>query len=208
MQNKMVIFDLDGTLLDTSPGIFGSVRYAEYQLNLKPIDDQELKQFVGPPPKDMYKKIYNLSEHDAIRATEAHRKYGMEQAIYEANLYDGIQEVLCELKKRKFKLAVATLKRQKIAEVILNIFTLDKYFDVIVGMDDEETFTKEDTIRKAVEYVGASEAVMVGDSEYDYQGALEAGTDFIGVLYGFGFKREESYLFKTVNNPIDLLNFL
>ena len=150
MQNKMVIFDLDGTLLDTSPGIFGSVRYAEYQLNLKPIDDQELKQFVGPPPKDMYKKIYNLSEHDAIRATEAHRKYGMEQAIYEANLYDGIQEVLCELKKRKFKLAVATLKRQKIAEVILNIFTLDKYFDVIVGMDDEETFTKEDTIRKAV----------------------------------------------------------
>lgn len=208
MQNKMVIFDLDGTLIDTSPGIFGSVRYAEQQLNLKPIADSDLKKFVGPPPKDMYKKIYNLSEHDAIRATEAHRKYGMEQAIYEAKTYNGIPEVLCELKKRSFNLAVATLKRQKIAEVILNRFTLDKYFDVIVGMDDEETFTKEDTIRKAMEYVGLSDAVMVGDSKYDYHGALEAGVDFIGALYGFGFKNGEDYSFKTISKPIDLLDRL
>lgn len=208
MQNKMVIFDLDGTILDTSPGIFGSVRYAEHQLNLKPIADKELKKFVGPPPKDMYKKIYNLSEHDAIRATEAHRKYGMEQAIYEAKPYAGIQEVLCELKKRNYKLGVATLKKQRMAEVILNRFSLDKYFDVIVGMDEEETFTKEKTICIAMEYIGASNAVMVGDTEYDYQGALKVGIEFFGVLYGFGFKEEESYSFKTVNKPIDLLNVL
>ena len=208
MQYDMVIFDLDGTLLDTSPGIFGSVRYAEQQLNLKPIADSDLKKFVGPPPKDMYKKIYNLSEHDAIRATEAHRKYGMEQAIYEAKPYDGIQEVLCELKEKNYKLAVATLKKQKIAEVILKRFALDKYFNVIVGMDDEEKFTKKITICKAMEYVGLSDTVMVGDSEYDYQGALEAGIDFFGVLYGFGFKNGKTYSFKTINRPTDLLSIL
>ena len=208
MQYNMVIFDLDGTLLDTSPGIFGSVRYAEQQLNLKPIADSDLKKFVGPPPKDMYKKIYNLSEHDAIRATEAHRKYGMEQAIYEARLYDGIPEVLDELKRRNYKLSVATLKKQKIAEVILKRFALANYFDVIVGMDEEENFTKKITICNAMEYTGTSKAVMVGDSEYDYHGAVSAGVDFIGVLYGFGFKKDFDYPFKSVQEPKELLDYI
>lgn len=204
----LVIFDLDGTLLDTSPGIFGSVRYAEGVLKLKPIEDNELREFIGPPPKEMYMKKYGLSDLDAMKATCAHRKYGLEKGINEAKKYDGIDGVLEELKRRNIKIAVATLKKQNIAETVLVNYSLDKYFDAIIGMDDEETLTKKMTITRAMYAVGASSAVMVGDSEYDYQGAMEANVDFIGVLYGFGFKEGESYPFKTISSPIDLLGII
>ncbi len=207
MKHDLVIFDLDGTLLDTSPGIFGSVRYAEEILNLNPITDEELREFVGPPPKDMYKEKYNLSDEDAMKATKAHRKYGIETAIYEAQKYDGMEEVLRILKDRNIMLAVATLKKQKIAEKVLENFDIGKYFDAIVGMNDEETFTKKMTIEKAIEMTGATKALMVGDSEYDYQGAEEANVDFVGVLYGFGFRKDESYSFRTIDSPKGLLYF-
>lgn len=208
MEYDLVIFDLDGTLLDTSPGIFGSVRYAEQTLNLTPITDEELREFVGPPPKDMYKKKYNLSDEDAMKATNAHRKYGIEKAIYEAEKYDGMEEVLRELKDRNIKLAVATLKKQNIAEKVLEHFDIKDYFDAIVGMNDEETLTKKMTIEKVIDMTEASKALMVGDSEYDYNGASEAGITFIGVTYGFGFKKGESYSFKIANSISDLEKIL
>ena len=62
---KLIIFDLDGTLLDTSKGIFNSVRYAEKMMGFEPLKDDKLKEFVGPPPKDMYMKDYGISEYDA-----------------------------------------------------------------------------------------------------------------------------------------------
>lgn len=204
----LVIFDLDGTLLDTSPGIFGSVRYAEQTLELKPINEEELREFVGPPPKDMYKRKYNLSDEDAMRATNAHRKYGMEKAVYEAEEYDGMREVLEELKHRNVKLAVATLKKQKIAETVLLNFSLNEYFDAIVGMNDSETYTKKQIIEKAIDMVGATNALMVGDSEYDFQGATEAKVDFVGVLYGFGFKETNAYPFASIKKPKELLDIV
>ena len=207
-KHDLVIFDLDGTLLDTSPGIFGSIRYVEQVLKLKPIDENELCEFIGPPPKEMYLRKYNLSDEDAMKATCAHRKYGIEKAIYEAKIYDGMHEVLDTLKKRNVKMAVATLKKQNIAETVLVNFSLDKYFDIIVGMDDNETLTKKDTITRAMKAVGASCTVMVGDSEYDYQGAIEADVDFVGVLYGFGFRKDQSYPFRTASLPIELLDII
>ena len=208
MKYNLVIFDLDGTLLDTSPGVLGSVRYAEKILNLKPIAEEELYEFVGPPPKNMYLKKYNLSYEDAMRATCAHRKYGMEKAIYEAEKYEGMEEVLRELKRSNIILAVATLKKQRIAETILENFGIKEYFDIITGMNDEETLTKKITIEKAMRTTGVSSALMVGDSTYDYYGATEARVDFVGVLYGFGFRKGIVYPFPTVNEPCELLKLI
>lgn len=203
---EVIIFDLDGTLLDTSPGVFGSVRYTEKKMNLKPVEDSELRRFVGPPPKEMYKTMYGLSNEEAQRAVGYHREYGVDRAIFEAKQYDGMQEVLEELKRRNYKLAVATLKKQVIAEKILEINSLSNYFDVIIGMDDKESFTKKMTIEKAMFFLGVNKAVMIGDSEYDYKGAIEANVDFLGVLYGFGFsKGSQSYPFETISSPKELL---
>ena len=184
---EIIIFDLDGTLLDTSPGIFNSVRFAEAQMGFTPVSDQQLKAFVGPPPKEMYKKFHGVDDETAIKATGFHRQYSREKAIYEAAIYPGMKETLESLKKQGYKLAVATLKGQKIAEKVLQIHGLDGFFDSIVGMDEAESFTKCKTIQVAMAQTGTTgNVLMVGDSEYDYIGAVEAGVDFVGAVYGFG----------------------
>lgn len=204
----MVIFDLDGTLLDTSRGIFNSVRYVEKELNLIPILEEDLRKFVGPPPKEMYKKIYGLDDMMALKAAKKHRQYGAERAVYEAEAYDGIKEVLAELRQRGYKLGVATLKKQDIAEAVLKNFEMSHFFDAIVGMDENESYTKCMTITKAMETVSARKAIVVGDSVYDFEGAQLAKTEFIGVLYGFGFAEGEKYFFKTVSSARELLKII
>jgi phosphoglycolate phosphatase len=206
---KMIIFDLDGTLLDTSIGIYNSVRYAEKKLGLKPILDSDLKKFVGPPPKNMYMELYGLNQGTAGNAVRLHREYGKNQGLYEAHLYPNIVDVLSRLKDEGCITAVATLKNQHIAERILEYFDLKKYFEVIIGMDDEETYTKGIVIQKAIEKVNRTgDIVMVGDSQYDWEGASEVGIDFIGVLYGFGFESGIEYPFSTIKNPMQLLGVL
>ncbi len=188
----LVIFDLDGTLLDTSKGIFNSVRYAEQTMGLSPVSDDKLSLFVGPPPKDMYQKLYGLSIENAIQATQYHRAYAKERGMYEFVAYNGIEDVLKMIKMRGVKLAIATLKAEKIARDILEYAKLIKYFDAVVGMDEKETRTKEDTICIAKNLTKSSNVLMVGDSKYDEIGARQAVVDFMAVTYGFGFQRGET----------------
>ncbi len=200
----MIIFDLDGTLLDTSIGIFNSVRFTEKAMGFAKIPDSSLCEFLGPPPRSMYKKIYGVDEETAFRAAQMHRKYGRERAIYEARVYPGIIETLEFLKRKGCKLAVSTLKSQEIAEIVLEKFKLKQYFDKIVGMDNNESFTKAKTIQLAMQGCEAKvPAVMVGDSQYDWDGAFELGIDFIGVLYGFGFGEDTIFEGKNCIGAID-----
>ena len=205
---EIIVFDLDGTLLDTSPGIFNSVRFAEQQMGFNPVTQTQLKAFVGPPPKEMYKKLHGVDDEIAIRATGFHRQYSREKAIYEAEIYPGMEQTLAELKQQGYKLAVATLKGQKIAEEILKIYKIADFFDAIVGMDAAESFTKCKTIHVAMELSGAtSAALMVGDSEYDYVGAIEAGVDFVGASYGFGIDPADKR-FPLIHTPLELLEHI
>ena len=193
---ELIVFDLDGTLLDTSPGIFNSVRYAERMMGFAPILEEQLKKFVGPPPAEMYMEMYGVERLIAEEATRYHREYGKTNAIFEATIYPGIEDTLKCLKNKNYKLAVATLKSQKIAEMVLKNYGLDIYFDVIVGMDEKESYTKCKTIQIAKETLNINgNVLMIGDSEYDYVGAKEAGADFLGVLYGFGFDKNNQYTF-------------
>lgn len=204
----LVIFDLDGTLLDTSPGIFGSVRYAEEKLGLTPIADSELSQFVGPPPKSMYMKVYDLDDASASLAAKYHREYGREKAIYQATPYPYIKEVLIELKNNGHKLAVGTLKSQSIAEKVLEISGILECFDIIIGMDDKEQLTKSMIINRIIQITNSENVVMVGDSIYDYDGAKESNIDFLGVLYGFGFNKTDKYPFLTSSTTKEIIKKL
>ena len=205
---ELIIFDLDGTLLDTSEGIYNSVRYTEKMLGLNPISDSELNKFVGPPPKEMYQKMYGLSEEQSLNAVKRHREYGMSKALYEATIYDGVENTLKYIKNKKKKLAVATLKSQPIAEKILTINNLAGYFDAIVGMNADETYTKCETIKIAMEKTNCKTALMIGDSKYDQEGSIKAGIDFIGATYGFGLNVGSQYSFKTINHIIELTSMM
>ena len=184
----MVIFDLDGTLLDTSEGIFNCVRYVECNLGLQPIETEQLKVFIGPPPKEMYRKVYGLSEEMSSQAVDFHREYGNLKAVYEAEVYEGIVEVLQWLKERKYLIGVATLKREKTAKKILEIHNLSQYFDIICGMNDKESLTKKELIVNMLKKYNVSSAVLIGDTIYDYLAAKESGIEFLPVCYGFGYK--------------------
>ena len=183
----IVLFDLDGTLLDTSKGIYNCVRYTESKMNLEPIADSELHKFVGPPASESYKESYNLSDEDIKLAVYYHREYGKEKAIYEAEPYKDIELCLKELKKANYKLGVATLKLEEIAINILKHFNLAQYFDVICGLDSKSNFTKKDVINNARGAIGEGKTILIGDTMYDLIGASEANIDFLPVLYGFGF---------------------
>ena len=109
-----------------------------------------------------------------------------------------------KLINKGYKLGVATLKSQTIAENVLKIHKIYSYFDCVVGMDADESLTKKDTIRIGMNSTGSKNAVLVGDSQYDYDGAAAAGIDFIGVLYGFGLK-DDDHDYPTIKKPLDLL---
>lgn len=208
----LILFDLDGTLLDTSRGIYNSVRYTERCMGFVPIPDNAISQFVGPPPKMMYKKIYNLTDEVAFQAALNHREYGKTKAIYEANLYPEIKDLLKNLKDKGYKLGVATLKLQNIAKMVLKYYGILKYFDVVVGMDTNETRNKADTIRIAKEITNTDNVVMIGDSEYDEIGAKEANVDFIAVSYGYGFQSSKNNKISLcpmqADAPLDILKFI
>ena len=188
-----VIFDLDGTLLDTSEGIFKSVTYAIDTLGFEKITPDVLRTFIGPPIQNSFARVYGLEKEEADKAADVFRNRYKEDDIVRAVPYEGIFETLEKLRASGVKTAVATYKRQDYAEKILKHFGFDRAVDTICGSDFEGKLSKKDIIDNAIKLLGADKArtVMVGDSDNDALGASGIGVDFIGVTYGFGFADAE-----------------
>lgn len=186
---KLVIFDFDGTLADTSSGIFGSIRFVQKEMNLPQITLEQMYSHVGPPMEESYRRNFHLDGRELERAVTLHRNYAIRQGYKELKLYDGILTLLDELRRSGCKTAVATLKAHETLMKILEEFTLAERFDVAVGVPTGQVVTKAELLEKCVNRfrINKKEAVLVGDSEYDAAGAAEAGIDFAAVTYGFGF---------------------
>lgn len=192
MKYELVLFDLDGTLIDTSPGIFHSIRYAEKMMNLPPVSSDKLPAFIGLPTQDSYRKYYSLDEDRVIRASLYHRQYELEKGLYESQVYPGMHGLLERLLGTGVKCGVTTIKAQETSEDILRHHGLTGFFEVVLGSDKQESFTKDQLIRRAIRLAKAEGAVvLIGDSRYDAIGAKKAGVDFMGVLYGFDFAQKE-----------------
>lgn len=189
---KCAIFDLDGTLLDTSPGIYESVRYAADKLGYPQPSREQLMSFIGPPLKVSFLRCYGCDDVEADRLTAAYREHYREGALLHAVPYEGIF-ALCEaLCDSGVQVAVATSKPQQFSELILRHFGFDRYLAAVHGADLSGKLTKTDLIRACVEDVKAlpAECVMIGDTEHDSRGAQEAGVPFIAARYGFGCPEE------------------
>ncbi|MCQ2291987.1 MAG: HAD hydrolase-like protein [Bacteroidales bacterium] len=188
-----IIFDLDGTLLDTTEGIVESVRYTIGQMKLPELSDAQLLSFIGPPVQISFVNHYGLSEEEAQRISTIFRTYYKEKALLKAKPYEGIFELLKQLKDAGKRLAVATYKREDYALMILKHFGFDRYFDVMRGADDKNQLKKVDIVNLCISEMNGlkDNAVLVGDTLHDAIGAQEAGVDFLGVTYGFGFTSRE-----------------
>lgn len=209
-----IIFDLDGTLANTYPGIFNSYHYACETMGIELPTDAVVGAAIGAPLLEVFEKRFHLDREVAITATEHYRKYYAEKGIYEAIAYEGMQQTLKYLKENGYLVAVATLKKEEFAIDILKELKLAEYFDVIVGMNAGDSLTKAQMLEKvcAMLKVDKAGAVLVGDSSYDAIGASEADMDFIGVTYGFGFKNAEDVsqyaTYAIIDEPMELTKYL
>ena len=206
-----ILFDLDGTLTDPGMGITNSVMYALKKFKIDVEDRTSLYRFIGPPLKGSFEEFYGFSEEQSELAVQYYREYFKKQGMLENEVYDGIPELLKQLREKNKTLIVATSKPEPFTLEILRHFQLLDYFNFVAGATMDDTRNKKsDIIRYALEschITDKSTAVMIGDRKHDIIGAKENGLDSIGVLFGYGNYEELKTAGATyiVETPMSIL---
>lgn len=193
MTNKKydcVIFDMDGTIMDTSTGVIRSVQYALRQMG-QPDDDMErIRKFIGPPLYEAFSEYYGMNDADATEAVRQYRVRYADVGVLEYTPYEGMIELIRDIRKAGMKVGIATGKPEKFTRIILDHSGLTEYVDMLItpNLSDKKQ-DKPEMVRAIMEALGHN-AVMIGDRCFDMEGAAANGIDSIGVLQGFGTKEE------------------
>lgn len=216
---KYYLFDLDGTISQSEPGILNCIRYALDAAGLLEPPEAVLKTFIGPSLYDSFTGKCHVDHDQALWLVDKYRERYNVIGLYETSIYDGIPETLKALKERGAKIGVATSKPTAPTEKILEKFDLAKYFDVVIGSnpdvtgsnkqvliteclkrlkegetmtqaDREETVMMDDSASEGKIRTHEKEAVMIGDRMFDIDGGHACGIDTVGVLYGYGNREE------------------
>ncbi len=189
MKYNTVLFDFDGTLADSSRIIIPCIYYTYEHMGLALPPQAILHKFIGPPLNDAF-RVIGTPEELVERAVEIYRECFNNKNFMDVRLFEGIECLLRNLKKSGVRLAIASVRIEDKLQEICREIALDRYFEAICGRVEEEgVLTKADVIRRALHQMRYPEgkAVLVGDSDFDEEGAAQAGIDFIAVMYGFGF---------------------
>lgn len=211
---RNVIFDLDGTLLDTREGIVESARYAAKTLGYPELPRETMLSFIGPPIQQSFMTHYGCDPHTAQEAANLFRTYYKEKALLKAVPYAGIYDLCGTLKSWGINMAVATYKREDYALTLLRHFHFHEYCAVMHGADGDNRLKKRDIIQLCLQELTAlrAESVLVGDTVQDAAGAEEAGIPFLAVTYGFGFHGEKDIAgfahIGTAQEPGDIADVL
>lgn len=214
MNIENIIFDLDGTLLDTTEGVLESAVHAAQMMGYEILPFDTMLKFVGPPIQNSFMRYYNCDIETAQKAANLFRNYYKEYALFKAKPYEGIYTLCDRLRMIDKRIAVATYKREDYALTILKHFGMDKYCTSIHGADNENVLSKADIVNLCIQESGGNKdnSVLVGDTIHDATGALEAGIPFIAVTYGFGFKTEHDAMkFNNIGiarSPMEVFEFI
>ncbi|MDD4012047.1 MAG: HAD hydrolase-like protein [Sphaerochaetaceae bacterium] len=211
---KAIAFDFDGTVMDTSSGIFETARHTAKALGWDKELISPIEKFVGPPLYDCFRIVFGWDREMCEKAVSIYRPYYREKGMFKGTFYPGMLETLTRLRERGYKTAIATMKFDALIHEMGQHFGFTSYFDVIKGTDSTSKMTKAQILGFIASELGVKpeEMVLVGDTMVDYEGAREAGMPFIGALYGFGLDDDEiSSLDKgtcmaLIESPADLLN--
>ncbi|MCQ2487847.1 MAG: HAD-IA family hydrolase [Clostridia bacterium] len=193
MDFEAVIFDFDGTVGDTGPGVRNAVRYALNKYEM-PIYEDRLNEFLGPPLYLTFENMYGVTPEFASELVDTYRVYYKDTGVYEVEAYPGIIEIIEELKAKGVKLAVASSKPQKFLDICAKHIGVYDLFDEIVGPElENHQANKTWLVNRACERLNiepSKKVAMIGDRFYDIEGANTAGVTSIGVEYGFGNRAE------------------
>jgi phosphoglycolate phosphatase len=187
---KAVLFDLDGTLIDSSEGIIKSAQYALTHFGIEETDMQNLMSFIGPPLMYSFKNRYGFSEEKAREAVGVYRQRYNKIGIFECSLYPGVRECIEQLKKMGYLIGMASSKPEESCRRILEHFDLLDLFDDVVGATpDGRIDTKEEVLSEVMRRwheIPRKEMCLIGDTIFDVEGANQKEIPCICVSYGFG----------------------
>lgn len=191
---KAVLFDLDGTLVDSSEGILKCARYALKHYGMEETDAEKLKKFIGPPLSESFMKLYGFPREQAVEAVSVYRERYNRTGIFECSLYPGVEECLRALKEQGYLIGMASSKPEASCRKILEHFGLLEQFDDVVGATfDGRIETKEQVLREVLrrwETIPKDAMCLIGDTIFDIEGANLIGIPSIGVSFGFGDVRQ------------------
>lgn len=190
MKYKSLFFDLDGTLTDSSEGITKCAQLALRHFGIPAEDRSALRVFIGPPLRESFPK-FGVPEEKVEEAVTVFRSRYNTLGKFENVPYEGIRQLLEKLKAEGYRLFVATSKPEVTAKEILQKFDLTKYFEIICGATmDGQRDSKESVIRYLLRKTEGTDALMIGDTAYDVNGANVFGIPTLGVTWGFGALEE------------------
>lgn len=211
---RYILFDLDGTLLDTFVGVSQSVAFALEYFG-KPVPrGKEMRRYLGPPLVESFQKLAGMNKTEAEEAVAKFRERYETTGVYEYGRFEDIKKALRELRENGCTLAVATAKPETTAKIMLEHAGLDGEFEFIGGATkSEERMQKSQVISYVLKNLGnpdKREVLMVGDRDNDVIGAKDNGIACCGLLCGYGGREEleESGADYIVNFAADILRLV
>ncbi|WP_018334562.1 HAD hydrolase-like protein [Actinomycetospora chiangmaiensis] len=192
LRSPLICFDLDGTLVDSGPGIRASVLLAAQAVGLAAPDDEQLRALIGPPFPRAFRDVLgvDVATADAMMAT--YREVYGGGLVREVTVYDGVADVLAELAARGDRLAVTTSKPRPFAHEVVAHVGLDKYLagGVFGAEFDGSVEGKAAVVGLALAAHEGPVLALVGDRHHDVDGARAHGLPCVGVGWGFGGRDE------------------
>jgi phosphoglycolate phosphatase len=190
---KTILFDLDGTLVDSGPGITKCAQYALDHFGIHEPETEKLAFFVGPPLMNTFMEHYGFSEEQAKQAVAKYRERYHKTGIFECELYPDVEEVLATFKEKGYRTALASSKPESSCKKILEHFSILSYFDEVTGAEmNGPRNEKVDVLIEALRRMEKKpeECVLIGDTRFDAIGAAKLNMECIGVSYGYGTAEE------------------
>ncbi len=208
-----LIFDLDGTLINSKPGLQNSLNHMLRQMGLDLDDGLIIDQLIGPPIQDGLKQVLGFDDQQVELGVRLFREYYSQQGLYEAKLYPDMLELLEELQQQGKQLFVATSKKNQFMAAVLRHFELDRYLIDSQGAGEGGRHTKAGLITQLMDrnrIIPSAKVAMVGDTKYDVVGGKANEISTIAVGYGFGNSEElqalnPDYFVEEVEDLFELL---
>ncbi|WP_079478216.1 pyrophosphatase PpaX [Halobacillus salinus] len=183
MSIRTILFDLDGTLIDTNELIIASFQHTIEQYSDRDYTREEILDFIGPPLKESLSKINKDHVEEMV---ETYRKHNVEHHNEYVKAYDGVVDTIRQLKSDGYKLGIVTTKMRHTVNMGLELTDLDGMFETVVTLDDV-THAKPhpEPIQTALSLLDSTpeEAMMVGDNTHDIEAGQNAGTETAGVAW-------------------------
>jgi phosphoglycolate phosphatase len=209
-----ILFDLDGTIVDSAPGITATLAYTFAELGRPVPSPAELLAWVGPPILDSFRDRAGMSVGEAAEALAIYRPRYLESGAMNSRVFHGVPEVLRNVHHAGLPTSLATSKPETPATMVLGNYGLLDYFDVITGAsDDEVRSAKKDVVAEALVRLAArgadlSNPVLVGDREHDVAGAAANGVPTIFADWGYGSAEEQAGSIAVARTPAHLRELL